>query len=307
MGIADNIKNRRTELGISQQELAEKLGYKTRSTITRIETGENNVPEGKLAKFAEALQTSVEYLKTGKDDHPVFVANAKNDRQRTVAIILAGGSSTRNQQNIPNQFINVLGKPVIIYVLEAYQKHPAIDDIYVVCLEGWEKILLAYAEEYGINKLRGIVPAGKTGVLSVKNGIDAVKCNDNDIIVLQESTRPLVTEEIISKLLNACGGAVAVCEPMDDKVMFFKNAKYDYVERSRLVDLQSPEAYRYEVIKSVFEKAEKEKHKLDETCSSLLMYDLGYELKFVEGNHNNIKIVRQEDVAILSALLKQRD
>lgn len=305
MGVAENIKQRRMELGLSQQELADKLGYKTRSTITKIEAGENRVPENKLPRFAKALDTSVEFLKTGVNREIEFIIPNKEGK-RTVAIILAGGKSTRNQQNIPNQFINVLGKPVIIYTLEVYERHPAIDDIYIVCLQGWDKIVKAYAEQYGIKKLRGIIPAGETGILSVKRGVEALNCSDEDIIVLQESTRPLVTEEIISKLLKSCNGAAVICEPMDDKVMFLKQERLEYVDRNRLYDFQSPEAYQYAVLRGIFDKAEQEKHKLEESCCSLLLYNLGYELNFVEGNHNNIKVVRQEDIAILSALLKSR-
>lgn len=305
MGVAENIKQRRMELGLSQQELADRLGYKTRSTITKIEAGENQVPKNKIAKFARALDTSIEFLKTGINRQNKF-KDAKREGTKTIAVILAGGKSTRNQQNVPNQFINVLGKPVIIYVLEAYQHHPAIDDIYIVCLQGWEGIVKAYTELFGIDKLRSIIPAGETGILSVKNGLEALNCSDDDTIILQESTRPLVTEEIISKLLRSCNDAAAVCEPMDDKVMFFKKDKYEYMDRDRLIDLQSPEAYKYETLRSVFEKAEEERHPLLESCCSLLMYNLGYDLNFVEGNHNNIKVVRQEDIAILAALLKSR-
>ena len=171
---------------------------------------------------------------------------------------------------------------------------------------GGDKIVKAYAEQYGIKKLRGIIPAGETGILSVKRGVEALNCSDEDIIVLQESTRPLVTEEIISKLLKSCNGAAVICEPMDDKVMFLKQDRLEYVDRNRLYDFQSPEAYQYAVLRGIFDKAEQEKHKLEESCCSLLLYNLGYELNFVEGNHNNIKVVRQEDIAILSALLKSR-
>ena len=306
MGVAENIKQRRLELGMSQQELATILGYKTRSTINKIEVGENQVPDNKLAKYAKALDTTVEYLKTGVARPQEYVVPVKAGK-RTIAIILAGGKSTRNQQNIPNQFINVLGKPIIIYSLEAYQRHPAIDDIYIVCLKGWENIVEAYASQFGIDKLRGIIPAGETGVLSVKNGIEALNCEDGDTVILQESTRPLITEEIISKLLLACETSSVVCEPMDDYVQFYDSGEgKKYMERERLFSLQSPEAYRYAVLKGIFDKAEEVKHKMDETCCSLLMYNLGYRLNFVEGNHNNIKVVRQEDVAILSALLKSR-
>lgn len=306
MGIAENIKQRRMELGLSQQELAELLGYKTRSTINKIELGVNQVPKNKLAKYAKALDTTVEFLKTGitrQGEDTVFEKEGK----RTIAIILAGGKSTRNQQNIPNQFINLLGKPIIIYSLEPYQNHPAIDDIYIVCLKGWENIVEAYASQYGIDKLRRIIPRGSTGVLSVKNGIEALNCGDEDIVVLQESTRPLVTEEIISKLLFACKTSAVICELMDDYVQFYDSGlEKKYIERERLLSLQSPEAYLSVVIRDVFARAEKQKHRLFESCFPLLMYNLGYELNFVEGNHNNIKVVRQEDIAILSALLRAK-
>ena len=85
-------------------------------------------------------------------------------------------------------------------------------------------IVEAYAKQYEITKLRGIIPAGETGVLFVKSGIETFNCDDNDIIVLQESTRPLITEEIISKLLYTCKSSAVVCEPMDDYVQFLKQA-----------------------------------------------------------------------------------
>ena len=157
MSIGSNIKKRRFELRMTQQDLANVLGYKTRSTIAKIESGENDVTQKKLYKFAKALDTTVEALINGISESPRVFAPMPSQtlnnteelstgkRSRTVAVILAGGKSHRNQQNIPNQFINILGKPVIVYCLEAYQSHPAIDDIYIVCLKGWEQIVTAYA------------------------------------------------------------------------------------------------------------------------------------------------------------------
>lgn len=320
MGIAENIKRRRLELDISQQELANAMGYKSRSTIAKIEAGENEVPESKIHKFAKALDTSVEFLRTGIEVNKIsFSVEAKeySGQQKNVVIVLAGGKSTRNMQNIPNQFINVLGKPVIVYCLEAYQKHPAIDDIFIVCLKDWDGILEAYAQQYGINKLRGVIQAGETGILSVKNGVDSIKSkySEDDIIIFQEATRPLVTEEMISKLLNACkrNGSAVTYEPMNEYVQFelsnddIESSHHsEYLNRHRIVTVQSPEAYRLDTVIDVFSRAEEQRHKLDETCLAMMLYNLGYELQFYEGNHNNIKIVRQEDIAILSALLKQR-
>lgn len=345
MGISENIKRRRLELNLSQQELANAIGYTSRSTIAKIEAGENRIPKSKIAKFARALETTVDYLMNGVSgetaDSPSGQAegggisygpsgkidggrvsyrmSGKADRSaphKNVVIVLAGGRSSRNMQNIPNQFISVLGKPVIIYCLEAYQRHPAIDDIYVVCLRDWEGILDAYAQQYGIDKLRGIIPAGETGILSVYNGIKGIhdQYDLNDVIIFQESTRPLVTEEMISKLLNACirKGSAVTCEPMGEYLQFELSDEEietsihsTYLNRHRIVTVQSPEAYRLGTILETFRAANDSDHRYNETCFAMLFYNLGYELQFYEGNHYNIKVVRQEDIAILSALLKK--
>ena len=318
MGIAENIKKRRMELNLSQQELANALGYKSRSTIAKIESGENEVPFSMIPKYARALDTSVEYIKTGIEADPMLLTYHQeegNISHKNVAVILAGGKSTRNMQNIPNQFINVLGKPVIVYCLDAYQRHPAIDDIYVVCLKDWEDILQAYAEQYGINKLRGIIQAGDTGIQSVRKGVEEIrdKYEKSDVVIFQEATRPLVTEEMISKLLNACqrNGSAVTCEPMSDYLQFELSSddieaskRSTYLNRNRIVASQSPEAYRLGTVIEAFETADGKKHRYNETCFVMLLNNLGYEINFFEGNHNNFKVVRQEDLAILSALLR---
>ncbi len=313
MSVGANIKKRRFELNMSQQDLADAMGYKTRSTIAKIESGENDVTQKRLAKFAEVLDTTVEALMGIST--PVALATSysttpTDKRNKAVAIILAGGKSIRNHKNIPNQFIDINGKPVIVYCLEAYQRHPAIDDIYVVCLKGWENIVTAYAEQFGITKLRGLIPAATSGILSVENGLDYVKdkYGDYDIIIFQESTRPMVNVEMISKLLQACyeNGRANICQSMKDYVQFrYKDGKAEYINREDVVDLQSPEAYQFKVIKSVFEKAKKKQHPLTESCCAMLMFNLGYDINFIEGSVNNIKIIRDEDIAVFGALLKE--
>lgn len=320
MSVGTNIRKRRFELRMSQQELADALGYKTRSTIAKIESGENDVSQKKLHKFAEALDTTVEALVTGISATSPSQAlvttmvkipsikNPENDRNKAVAIILAGGKSSRNQQNIPNQFINIVGKPVIVYCLEAYQAHPAIDDIYIVCLKGWEQIVTAYAEQYQITKLRGLIPAAASGILSVKNGLVSIenKYNRNDIVIFQEATRPMVSVDMISKLLQACyeKGSANICQGMKDFVQFiYTDGKAEYIDRNTVVSLESPEAYRVGMISDVFSVAEKKQHPLSESCCAMLLFNLGYNINFIEGSVNNIKIVRQEDIAVVTSLL----
>ena len=84
------------------------------------------------------------------------------------AIILAGGTGQRMHQEIPKQFINVNDKPLIIYTLEAFQKHPQIDSILVVCIDGWHDILKAYARQNHITKLKWVISGGSTGQESIR-------------------------------------------------------------------------------------------------------------------------------------------
>ena len=313
MAVGDNIKKRRFELNLSQQELADLMGYKSRSTIAKIESGENDINQQKLRKFAQVLDTTVDAL-IGSGEAASGIKPASFTPSaggaRTAAIILAGGKSIRNQQNVPNQFINILGKPVIIYCMEAYQNHPAVDDIYVICLKGWEGIVTAYAQQYGITKLQGMIPGGSTGVLSIKNGLDAIgeSYSPEDTIIIQESTRPLVTVDMISKLLGACesAGTATIAHSMKDYVQFtVEESRTSYIDRNLLMDLQSPEAHKLSRLQNVFREAEEKNHPLTESCCTLLMYELGKEIRFIEGSTLNLKIVRQEDIAIATALLKQ--
>ena len=88
-----------------------------------------------------------------------------------IALLIAGGSGERMQQSIPKQFLMVNERPVIIYTMEAFQKHPEIDEIAVVCINGWESVLQAYASQFNITKLKHIVPGGSNGQGSIRNGV----------------------------------------------------------------------------------------------------------------------------------------
>lgn len=314
MSVGANIKKRRFEMRMSQQELADAMGYRTRSTIAKIESGENDVSHKKLQKFAAVLDTTVEELIAG---YPISAAAPTEvpaypigKRNKNMAVILAGGKSGRNRQNIPSQFINVHGKPIIVYCMEAYQAHPAIDDIYIVCLKGWENIVKAYADQYHITKLRGLIPAGASGIASLKNAVDYAKSHyrADDLLIIQESTRPLVTTETISNLLQASAdkGSGTICHSMKEYVQFdVADGKAHYVDRETTIALQSPEAHRLSLLNEVFAKAERQQHALNETCCTMLLYNLGYDIHFIESSVNNIKITREEDIAAFAAMVKE--
>lgn len=313
MSVGANIKKRRYELRMSQQELADAMGYKTRSTIAKIESGENDVSQKKLEKFANVLDTTVESLIFGyakqSISQPLPQEISVKKKNKTAVVILAGGKTGKNSRNIPNQFIDVNGKPIIVYCMQAYQLHPSVDDIYVVCLRGWEDIVKAYAEQFGITKLKGLIPAGNSGAASLLNGFENLKNKyfSEDVLIVQEATRPMVTTETISKLLLACSeeGSATICHSMNDYVQFDLSGDYpEYLEREKIIALQSPEAHRFSLLNEVFEMVKSSGHVLTESNCTMLLYNLGFDINFIEGGINNIKIEREEDIMKFSAWCK---
>ncbi|MDO4501596.1 MAG: XRE family transcriptional regulator [Coriobacteriia bacterium] len=326
MGLPQNIKRRRLELGLSQQELATALGYRTRSSIAKIESGDSLPPTRKLEQLARVLDTTVDALCSDQAPAPRWedatrsavgginggasLASLDGSRPRVAAVILAGGQSTRNMQNVPNQFINVMGKPVIMYCLEAYQRHPAVDQIYVVCLRAWIDILTAYVKQSGLSKLVAIVPAGETGVLSARNGLAQVRlrCAPEDLVILQESTRPLVTQEDISKLIQMCvdKGSATLCSPMKDYAQVLRtDDRLDFVDRNRTYALQTPDAYRISVLADALQEAEGRPELMELTTCAIMRLHMGHQLNLLECGHNNMKVVRQEDIDVVTALLRR--
>lgn len=324
MTIGENIRKRRLELGLSQQTLADALGYKTRSSIAKIEKNISQLSHDKLLTLANTLNISVNQLlstETAEDagrskaqvlsGSEIFSIDSQgNGKKRCAAVVLAGGRYRVNKHNIPYQFVCVKEKPIIIYTMEAYQRHPLVEEIYVVCLDGWEDFLPAYAEKYGIFKFKGIIPAGEKGIQSVKNAVEwlSASYSASDILILQESTRPLIDSETISNAIRCCkkfGSAVTFTHLEDtNPFLLGKDGKsVTPVDAYSLITLQSPEVYTLGALKYAFIEAARINHPLTETICSVFLHNLGRELTFCEGSHSNIRIIYEEDVRLFEALI----
>ena len=86
-------------------------------------------------------------------------------------VLTAGGVGARVGSDIPKQFIHVNDKPVIVYTMEAFQRHPSVTGIVISCLAGWEHVVETYAKAYGIDKLHGIETGGRTNQESIANAL----------------------------------------------------------------------------------------------------------------------------------------
>ena len=226
-----------------------------------------------------------------------------------IALLTAAGTGTRMHQDIPKQFIHVDNKPIIVYTMEAFQNHPSTDAIIVVTLESWTEVLKAYANQFGITKLKWVVPGGVTGQDSIRNGLKKIKeaCLDEDVVVMvHDGNRAMVSSEIISDSLATFakyGSAVAVI-PCTEVVFESEDGISSHVstEREKLFRTQTPHTYKLSDLLWAHEEAENRGIK-GTAASCMLMKELGKETYFSKGSEENIKITTLDDLRIFKALL----
>ncbi|MBQ3105711.1 MAG: 2-C-methyl-D-erythritol 4-phosphate cytidylyltransferase [Lachnospiraceae bacterium] len=227
-----------------------------------------------------------------------------------IALIIAGGKGMRMNQDIPKQFLNIYEKPVIIYTLQAFERHPQIDGIMVVCLEGWNEILRAYARQYDISKLKWIVEGGENGQRSIYNGITALskECAGDTMVLVHDGIRPNVSQEIISHCIAQCrlhGSAVTIvpcAEAMLVREVPGGNSSQALIARDSLARTQTPQAFPLSKLLWAHEEAKK-RGITNSVASCTLMVELGETIHLCLGSEKNIKITTTDDIEIFKALI----
>lgn len=231
-----------------------------------------------------------------------------------IGLIIAGGSGHRMGQDIPKQFINVYDKPVIIYTLEGFQRHPQIDAIEVVCIDGWHDVLWAYAHQFNISKLKWVVSGGNTGQESIRNGVFNLegKVNDNDIVIIHDGIRPLVDETVLTDVIlkaHQYGNAVTSL-PYNEQI-FVVNPEDEmttkqYIPRETLRRVSTPQAYRFEKLDWAYHEAfEKEIGIYGSAYTNTMMVELGEMLHFAAGSDKNIKLTTKDDLEMFKGYIKK--
>lgn len=231
---------------------------------------------------------------------------------KNIVLIIAGGVGARMGQDIPKQFINVYDKPVIVYTLEAFQKHPSIDAIEVVCLDGWHDVLWAYAKQFGIAKLENIVSGGKNGQDSIRNGLYDIASRHNgsdDIVLVHDAIRPMVSNDIISDNIRVCrqyGNAITVVPCTAAMLKTFDSfSTEEQVPRDNLKITQTPQAFFLQDIIAAHKEALKKG--ITNSVASCTMYiELGRKLYMSAGSEKNLKLTTAEDIEIFKALLNAK-
>ena len=228
-----------------------------------------------------------------------------------VAVIIAGGSGARMGQDIPKQFINVYDKPVLVYTLEGFQKHPQIDAILVVCIDGWHDVVKAYAKQFDVDKLKWVVSGGNSGQESIRNGVFALEdvCEDTDIVIIHDGIRPLVDETVLTDVIIKCqkyGNAVTSL-PYNEQIFVIDDdiSTTKYIPRETLRRVSTPQAYRYDLLLRSYKKAFEEGIGIyGSSYTNTMMVELGERLYFAAGSDKNIKLTTKDDLEMFKAYLK---
>ncbi|MBR6104588.1 MAG: 2-C-methyl-D-erythritol 4-phosphate cytidylyltransferase [Paludibacteraceae bacterium] len=231
-----------------------------------------------------------------------------------IAVIIAGGSGQRMGQDIPKQFINVYDKPILIYTLDSFQRHPMIDAIEVVCIEGWENVVWAYAKQFGIDKLKWIVKGGKTGQESIRNGVYNLedKAGADDIVIIHDGIRPLIEPAVLTDVIqkaNEYGNAVTSM-PYNEQIFVVseedETTTTQFIPRETLRRVSTPQAYRFSLLDEKYHEAfEKEIGIYGSHYANTMMVELGVRLHFAAGSDKNIKLTTKDDLEMFKGYLSR--
>ena len=232
-----------------------------------------------------------------------------------VAIILAGGTGTRLGAEIPKQFLDVAGRPMLAYTLQAFDRHPLVDAIEVVCHPGWMDFLRDMVAREGFTKVRWVCEGGATFQESENNGIEnlADELCDDDIVLTHYGDSPMVSEAVITDAIRVCE-AHGNASPASSQV-YLAAAREDgvstttWLDRDQVMRVNAPQALRYGYARWLREEGERRGllGRVDPHMVSLMLA-MGERMWFSLDETTNIKVTNPEDLLLLEGwVLARRD
>lgn len=228
--------------------------------------------------------------------------------EKCTAIVLAAGQGKRMHSKIQKQFLMIGGYPVLYYSLRCFQDSPLIQDIILVT--GAEDISYCkeeIVEKYGLDKVTRVIAGGKERYDSVYAGLQA--CRDCTYVFIHDGARPFVTGDILERGFAGVkeSGACVIGMPSKDTIKLADSQGFveGTPDRSRVWNIQTPQIFRYELIRSAHEKLRMESMAGITDDAMVVEQAAGVKVKLVEGSYENIKITTPEDLAVAEAFLKK--
>lgn len=231
-----------------------------------------------------------------------------------IGIIFAGGVGSRMNSKIkPKQFLLMHGKPIIVHTIDVFNDCEDIDAIVIACLEEWIPYMEELAEKYNLNKVKKIVPGGKTAQDSTFNALCAARefaKSDKDIVLIHDGVRPMITKKLLEENIRSVkefGSAITCVEAKETVIAVDNEEKITDVPLRKNIRLaRAPQSFFLKDILEAHENARKE-HKIDFIDSCTMMKYYGYDLHLIIGPSENIKVTTPDDFYTLRALLDARE
>ena len=227
----------------------------------------------------------------------------------TYGIIVAGGRGTRMNSSIPKQFMDIDGHPMLYYSMKAFEESRC-DAMLVVC--GQAEDVETIADGAGLKKYIGTIPGGAERYDSCYNGIKAIAggfampdgerhfAQADDIVLIHDAARPCVTPELINRMIDAAEqytAAVPVTR-IKDTIVRPDSGSYDIIDRNELRAVQTPQAFRYGILRASYDALQTEADKSKITDDAMVVnHMLHIDIKLIEGEESNIKVTTTEDMS----------
>lgn len=225
------------------------------------------------------------------------------------ALILAGGSGTRLGGDVPKQFLDLAGRPVIAWSMKAFNDTEDITGIVVACPEAYRENVWEIGEANGIGKLVAVVAGGETRQLSAYNALTAIDYSDDDIVLIHDAARPFVTSAVIRDCIEAAdafGAASTYVKVTDTIAEAWDGFVAAIPDRSSLYNTQTPQSFRYGIIRRSHDRA-RAAGAINSSDDVRLVMDAGTRVRVVEGDYRNIKITTPYDMALAGRIASTWD
>lgn len=217
-----------------------------------------------------------------------------------IGLIVFAGKGTRMNSPIPKQFIEADGKELVVYTIEVFQHSSLIDEIILVTHKDYLNHVKELKEKYNLTKVKYIIPGGETRQESVKLGLLNSSYSDNDIVLIHDGDRPLVSEEIISRNIKAINNCDGVCTMIkhSESLSNVSNLGRCKVVNGIDIDVQTPQTFRYGLIKTAHVKRENESFSDD-----IGLIEDEYKVSYVEGDKRNFKVTTDIDLIAFKSMI----
>lgn len=218
------------------------------------------------------------------------------------AVIVAGGSGSRMKSEIPKQFMDLLGMPILMHTIEVFYRFDEESSIILVLPDSQKHFWAELCKKHLFSVPHLIVSGGKTRFESVKNGLS--KIDDEGIVFIHDGVRPLVSLQTIEKCYQMAqknGNAIPVLH-ITESLRKQKDNQSVSVDRTLYLSVQTPQTFRSEQILKAYEQD----FDVSYTDDASVAEKAGFPIFMVEGNRENIKITTPEDLIIAEAFMRHQ-